>query len=114
MKRIFLSLLFIVLGLNGFSQFSKVLERSQVHGSFEVDGMYYQPDEALGITDSLINGRNFAMNGFGEIIYSLGKFSAGIRYEAYLPPIAGFDNRLEGQGLPYMWASYTTDRFSIP
>ena len=113
MRKIITSLFFVILALNGFGQFSKILEKSQVHGSFEVDGMYYLPDSALGITDSLINGKNFAMNGFGEIIYSLGKFSAGLRYEAYLPPIAGFDNRLEGQGLPYMWASYATDRFSI-
>jgi hypothetical protein len=113
MKKIFTALFFLSLFTNSFAQFSKVLEKSQVHGSFEVDGMYYLPDNKMGITDSLINGRNFAMNGFGEIIYTLGKFSAGIRYEAYLPPIAGFDNRLEGQGLPYMWASYATDRFSI-
>jgi len=113
MKRIFTLLLLITFVSGVQAQFSKMLERSQVHGSFELDGMYYMPDDAMGITDSMINGRSFAMNGFGEIIYTLGKFSAGIRYEAYLPPIAGFDNRLEGQGLPYMWASYATDRFSI-
>jgi len=89
------------------------LSKSQVHGSFELDGMYYQADDALGITDSLINGNVFGFNGFADIIYSIGDFSAGFRYEAYLPPIAGFDRSLDGQGFPYLWASYTTDKFSF-
>ena len=89
------------------------LSKSQVHGSFELDGMYYQADDALGITDSIINGNVFGFNGFADIIYSIGDFSAGFRYEAYLPPIAGFDRNLEGQGFPYLWASYTTNKFSF-
>ena len=89
------------------------LGKSQVHGSFEADIMYYQPDDALGITDSIINGNVFGFNAFADIIYSIGDFSAGFRYEAYLPPIAGFDRNLEGQGFPYLWASYTTDKFSF-
>jgi len=95
------------------AQFSEVLKKSEVHGSFEGDLMYYHPDEAMGITDSLINGKNFGFNGFARVTYSLGKFSAGLRYEAYLPPIAGFDTRLEGQGIPNFWASYTTEKFSF-
>jgi hypothetical protein len=89
------------------------LSKSQVHGSFELDGMYYQADDALGISDSLINGNEFGFNGFADIIYTVGDFSAGFRYEAYLPPIAGFDRSLEGQGFPYLWASYTTEKFSF-
>ncbi len=89
------------------------LKNSQVHGSFEVDGMYYHADDALGISDSLINGNVFGFNGFADIIYTNQNFSAGFRYEAYLPPIAGFDRNLEGQGFPYMWASYTTNKFSF-
>ena len=89
------------------------LTKSEVHGSFETDGMFYQSDTDLGITDSLINGNNFGFNAFADIIYTLGDFSAGFRYEAYLPPIAGFDSRLEGQGFPYMWATYNTGKFSF-
>ncbi|OYT15133.1 MAG: hypothetical protein B7C24_14685 [Bacteroidetes bacterium 4572_77] len=48
------------------------------------------------------------MNAFGNIIYRLGNFSAGIRYEAYLPPMAGYDSRLEGQGFANRWARYKT------
>lgn len=96
-----------------YSQDGNIFDRSTVHGSFEVDGQLYQPDAALGITDSVINGKVMGLNGFGNITYTLGKFSAGFRYEAYLTPIAGYDPRLEGQGFPNLWASYTDERFSV-
>lgn len=114
MKRVLLLLIAtIFIGFNAKSQFSEVIKKSQVHGSFEFDGAYYMPDNGVGITDSLIDGKNFAFNAFGNIRYSLGNFSAGVRYEAYLPPLAGFDPRLEGQGFPYIWAMYTTEKFSF-
>ena len=80
----------------------------QVSGSFQFDGQMYQPDDQLGITDSMINGKTARMNAFGNIIYTLGNFSAGLRYEAYLPPMAGFDSRLEGHGFANRWARYKT------
>lgn len=80
----------------------------QVSGSFQLDAQLYQPDSKLGITDSTINGQTARMNAFGNIIYRLGNFSAGVRYEAYLPPLAGFDNKLEGQGFANRWARYST------
>ena len=114
MKRVLLLVTAVLfMGLAARSQFSEMIKKSEVHGSFEFDGAYYMPDDVIGITDSMINGRNFAFNGFGNITYTLGKFSAGIRYEAYLPPLAGFDPRAEGQGFPYIWASYTSEKFSF-
>ena len=115
MKRILLILSFLIFG--GWAvqaQFMEnVINKSEVHGSFQFDGAYYLPDDALGITDSIINGRNFGINGFGKIVYTLGNFSAGLRYEMYLPPLQGFDPRLEGQGFPNIWASYTHEKFSF-
>jgi len=106
--------LFLITGMTVQGQFAKnAIDKSEVHGSFQFDGAYYMPDEALGITDSTLNGRNFAFNGFGNLTYTLGNFSAGFRYEAYLPPLQGFDPRLEGQGIPYIWASYSHEKFSV-
>ena len=112
MKKL-ITILIFVFTLTSIVSAQGFLSNSQVHGSFEVDGMYYQSDDALGITDSLINGNIFGFNGFADIIYTLGDFSAGFRYEAYLPPIAGFDRSLDGQGFPYLWATYTTEKFSF-
>jgi len=80
----------------------------QVSGSFQFDAQMYRADSDLGITDSMIDGKTARMNAFGNIIYRLGNFSAGVRYEAYLPPMAGFDNKLEGNGFANRWARYKT------
>ena len=112
MKKI-ITILIFVLSLSSTVTAQGFLGKSEVNGSFEADGMYYHADKDLGITDSLINGNIFGFNGFADIIYTLGNFSAGFRYEAYLPPIGGFDVNLDGQGFPYLWASYTTEKFSF-
>ncbi|PKP52421.1 MAG: hypothetical protein CVT92_08935 [Bacteroidetes bacterium HGW-Bacteroidetes-1] len=84
-----------------------------VNGSFQMDAQFYRPDPSIGITDSTIAGRKIGMNGYGNIIYSLGNFKAGMRYEAYLPPLAGFDPRQEGNGFPYLWASYNSELIDL-
>jgi len=114
MKKIFIVIVSVLFfSVTAHAQFSEIVNKSQVHGSFEADGMYYLPDNAMGFSDSVINGRNFAFNSFARITYSLGNFSAGFRYEAYLPPAFGYDPRLDGNGFPYLWASYTTGKFSF-
>jgi len=110
-------LLLIIFLLSGWvlkaQKFQELLKKSEVHGSFQFDGRYYMPDSALGITEKDINGKNYAFNAFGNITYTLGNFSAGLRYEAFLPPLLGYDPRLEGQGFPYLWAMYNHEKFSI-
>lgn len=102
----------LLLGFSyGYAQ--DFLDKAQVNGSFQIDGQYYQADNAIGITDSTIDGRKMGFNGFGNITYTLGKFSAGVRYEAFLTPLAGFDPLQEGNGLPYAWASYQTDFIGV-
>lgn len=99
-------LLLLALGLIVFA--AQAQNKGHVSGSFQLDAQYYQPDTDLGITDSTINGNKMRMNAFGNIIYRLGNFSAGVRYEAYLPQMDGYDSRLKGQGFANRWARYHT------
>jgi len=99
-------LLFVLIPFMAKSQ--NILEGGSVHGNFEINAQYYNTDDKLGITDSVLNGKVLGTNAFGNIIYTNGNFSAGIRYEAYLPPLSGFDIRYEGHGIPYWFASYKT------
>lgn len=83
----------------------------QIHGNFGFDGQYY-------LTDSLIAAPNvpekFRANGFLNLVYTKGNFSAGIRYEAYLPkPLLGFDERFANQGIPFRYASYKIGGLSV-
>jgi hypothetical protein len=90
-----------------------ITDGSRVNGSFQVDGQYYMPDDALGINDSVIGGRKLGLNGFGKITYTLGNFTAGLRYEAYMTPILGFDPAQEGNGFPFFFVSYNSELIEV-
>lgn len=89
------------------------LEGSKVSGSFEINGQYYMPDEGVGITDSTINGKSLGFNGYGKIQYSLGNFTAGMRFEAYETPLSGFRSELEGVGIANFFATYDNGTVGI-
>ena len=112
MKRFLLS---AALFLCSTGLFAQSINDSQVNGSFQIDGQYYKVDEAIGITEeSIKNGvGQFGLNGFGKINYSLGNFTAGIRYEAYLPPLSGFKTELQGCGIANYYASYDNGTIAV-
>ncbi|MEN8224365.1 MAG: DUF6029 family protein [Bacteroidota bacterium] len=89
------------------------IDRGKVSGSFQFDGQYYGEDDALGITDSTLDGKLFRMNGFGKITYTNGNFRAGFRYEVYLPPIAGYNAKYEGHGISNYFAEYQYKNIQI-
>lgn len=84
-------------------------QQPTVNGSFQLDAQAYFTDAAIGITDSALAGQRSGFNGFGNVLINWGDFRAGLRYEAYLPPMRGFDPRLEGNGFANVWLSYRTD-----
>jgi len=95
------------------TQAQNFVDGGKVTGSFQFDGQYYMEDEQLGITEDKLDGKLFRMNGFGNIIYTNGNFRAGFRYEAYLPPIAGYNQKYEGHGIPYYFAEYQFKNIQI-
>jgi hypothetical protein len=106
--------IFLLLSICPFlSNAQDILKSSQISGSFEADAQYYMKDNKMGITDSSLNGQLARMNGFTEINYSLKNFSAGMRFEAYLPPLVGYDVRFQGYGVPYWFVNYKIDKFEI-
>lgn len=83
---------------------TKDVNWGQIHGNFGLDAQYYFNDSLIGAP---VVPEKFRMNGFLNLVYTNGNFSAGVRYEAYLPkPLLGFDTRYEGQGVPFRYASY--------
>jgi len=84
-----------------------------VHGNFQLDAQSYMTDEALGITDSVLQGKSMRMNGYGDIRFSMWRFNAGIRYEALMPPLAGYDQQYQGQGIPYWFVDYGDEKLQV-
>jgi len=88
-------------------------EQGQVHGNFQVDVQTYREDTRIGITDSSLAGEKAGMNGFGQVIYTRGDFTLGMRFETYLNPLSGFDDAYAGTGVPYRFASFKKDEIEV-
>jgi len=89
------------------------LKNAQVTGSFQADAALYQKDAAMGITSESINGQPVRMNGFTEVNYEYKNFYAGMRFEAYLPPLLGYDPSYLGAGVPYWYVKYKNDLLEV-
>lgn len=89
---------------------NNLLEGAQIHGDFQSDVQSYKADPAIGAPAV---AEKIRTNNFANLILTAGKFSAGLRYEAYLPPLQGFDQRYNGQGIPYRYATYDAGRLSV-
>jgi len=90
-----------------------ILKGSEIHGNFQADASYYLTDPKTGINDSTLAGKLIRMNGFTEVGYTLGNFTAGLRFEAYLPPLVGYDEKYNGVGAPYWYVNYKNDFIDI-
>ena len=75
----------------------------EIHGNLQTDAQYYSTDTSIGATPV---PEKMLMNGFANINYVKGNFTAGLRYESYLNTIQGFDPRYKGNGIPYRYATY--------
>lgn len=82
----------------------------EIHGNFQSDAQYYIADTTIGAAPA---PEKLLLNGFANINYSKGKFSAGIRYESYLNARQGFDARYQGNGIPYRFATYKSDELDV-
>ncbi|NQV02320.1 MAG: hypothetical protein HQ542_06730, partial [Bacteroidia bacterium] len=98
--------LFIILLLPVITSGQSFLQNSQISGSFQADAAYYLTDTRMGITDSTLDGKFFRVQGYTEVNYSYKNFSAGMRFEAYLPPLLGYDADYQGLGVPYWFVKY--------
>jgi len=87
-------------------------DRGEVHGNFSMDGQYYRPDSAIS---AVVPEEQIALQGFGNIIYTLGKFETGIRFETYVPAFVGYPAGAPwtGTGIGYRYAKYNADQFEI-
>lgn len=74
-----------------------------VHGFYQVDGQYYYPDSLI---QAPTVPEKFLTNGFANVNYTRGNFSAGFRYESYQNVMIGFPSGYKGTGVPYRYVRY--------
>ena len=81
-----------------------------LHGNLQSDAQYYLQDSTIGAP---LIPEKMLYNGFANFVYEKDHFSAGIRYEAYMNPISGYDKRYEGNGIPFKYLTYHNDQLEI-
>lgn len=104
-----IALAFLLFGglLNSLSSQNVLTDQAELHGNFQLDAQYYNIDTLIGAP---IVPEKILSNGFMNLWFTKGNFSAGIRYENYLNVMQGFDSRFKGSGIPFRFATYTNDK----
>jgi hypothetical protein len=85
----------------------------QVSGNFQTDAQLYIEDLKTG---AVAVDEKMLLNSYANFTYTLGKFSAGMRFEGYLNSLLGYPNQggiNNGIGIPYKWASFVNNGLDI-
>ena len=82
----------------------------EIHGNFESNLQSYNDDPTIGAeaADEII-----LHNAFLNILYTKGNFTGGLRYESYLNALMDYDPKYKGNGIPYRFATYTSDGLEV-
>lgn len=99
-----------------FSQGAEVGDIGVISGSVQLDAQTYSEDtliEAPAVSEKMLS------NAFVNLLFTKGKFTAGLRFESYQNPLLGIDSRYgtsgegTGLGIPYRFASYVDEIFEV-
>ncbi|MFA8435251.1 MAG: DUF6029 family protein [Marinifilaceae bacterium] len=85
-------------------------EKGVFSGSFESNNQIYRDDDKTG---AKAPKDKFGSNNYLRLNYNYGKFTAGIQYEAYLPPLQGYSAKLEDNGIVHRFLTYQNDQLEI-
>ncbi len=88
----------------------KAIDLGQIHGNFQFDFQYYNTDSLIGAP---IVPEKIRSNGFMNLFYSRGNFTAGVRFESYQNVLQGFDPRYKGAGIANRFASYNYEGLEV-
>ncbi|MDA1336041.1 MAG: DUF6029 family protein [Bacteroidetes bacterium] len=91
-----------------FGAAAQEIENNQgvVTGNVQTLWQSYSEDPLIG---AIVPPEKTGLNSFGNLIYTQGGFSAGMRYESYLSAVLGFPGRFKGSGIGYRFARYTDE-----
>lgn len=81
-----------------------------VTGNTETTFQYLSSDSLIGAVQPESKS---VLNSYTNINYSLKGFSAGMRFESYLPHILGYPDRFSGTGIGYKYAGYSHEKIEV-
>lgn len=101
---------YLWLGIILLSQNISAQNGGSIHGNFQFDGQYYNEDTIIGADRP---DEKYGAQGFLNLIYTNRNFEAGMRYEAYMPQLQGFDTRYKNHGIANRYVKYNNEHFDI-
>ncbi|HOP02829.1 MAG TPA: DUF6029 family protein [Tenuifilaceae bacterium] len=109
-KRTFLVCLVVVLVPLQKLKSQEFIDNATVQGNIYSEANYYFTDTLIGAPEV---PEYIRANIYGNVFYRYKGFNAGVRFEAYQPPLVGFDTRYEGLGIAHRFASYSDDSYEV-
>jgi len=109
MKKTYILCLIVLLHLPFLATAQGVLG-GHVTGNMQLDMQMSREDSIIGAPKV---SEQMLMNARADIHYSNGAFDAGLRFEAYVNPLLGFDPNYAGQGIANYFVGYHGDRISF-
>ena len=98
--------LFLIATVGAYSQ----NQLSRVSGNIESNFQLLNEDTLIG---AFAPTEKSVINSFMNLNYEMGRIKAGVRFESYLPSIAGYPNFYSGTGLGYRYAQYNGDDLTV-
>ena len=65
--------------------------KGQLSGSLESNNIFYVEDDKISEPPTDPRETKFGSNDYLKVDYNIGRFSAGIQLDGYLPPLYGYD-----------------------
>ncbi len=110
MKRILLLTVTAVIAFCSTQLLAQDMLGGRISGNFQLEGQTYNKDTLVGVPDV---DEKIRSNSFLNLMYSTSNFEVGLRYEAYLGPMLGFDSRFDGSGIANRYARYHNDFIDV-
>lgn len=104
-----LLLVFLLISQFSIAQFLNT-NKGVFTGSLESSTQRYFSDNQILVNLPL---DAFASNNYMSLNYNYGKFSVGVQYEAYMPPLLGYSPQYKGSGIAHKYVSYAGDFLSF-
>jgi hypothetical protein len=84
--------------------------KGQLHGNFAMMWQQYNEDSIIG---ARVPDAKSALNSYGNITYTYGDFSAGVRFESYQNALLGFPSGFNGTGIGSRYVRYNNDNLDV-
>ena len=79
-------------------------------GNIQAIAQYYQEDTLI---NAALPEQLMGFNGFTNLNYNRGNFSAGVRFESYLNRLEGYPVTFTGTGLGYRYANWKNENLDV-